>query len=269
MRRITWITSCRQMGCEVAQALLAGHLLDVPPDDVSMETLLDTVPDLFTLFEWGRTVPLDETMPHAVKTTYMPGEEVFEPYRAATGKIVYVARSPRAMIADAVHGRRAAPADRVPLAGRLFSDLDGIRRFGEGRGTWRQHAREWTSPDRARAHFPNLEDICVVRFEDLRDDPAGTLHQIVRFLDPDGRVDGDRIARAARNWTIEKVLGTRLTERRPGIRALRGTSSRPRLKTPGEARSAADFEQDIETAYRRCLQEDEEFAALVQTLGYK
>ena len=77
--------------------------------------------------------------------------------------------------------RRQATAEEVAkLAGQLAEDYighGGHPHFNQfGIGTWEEHVRSWTF---AGIDFPRL----VVKYEDLKADPAAGLTRICRFLD--------------------------------------------------------------------------------------
>jgi sulfotransferase family protein len=271
MHQLAWITSCRQSGGNSAHSLVAGYLLDRPPEKVTAEDALGVAPDLFMLFNWGRMVPLDESRPYAVKASCLPGDEILQPYRKATGKVVYIVRDPRTLIPNIIRTGRVEPAERADKAKELIASLGAVSSALAVRGTWEAHVREWTSPARARAHFPNLEDVCVVRFEDLNSDPAEALRRIIGFLGVTGPVEEDRIQRTLREWTPQKIRGTAVATPLPGISAFQEPPpARPRGPRPasGPAPTLADLGEDVEAAYRQRLREDTEFAELVQRFGY-
>lgn len=242
MRPLTWIASRPQSGSTPVLGLVAGYLLDAPPAEVSPEDLLAAAPDLVTLFSWGRTVPLDEARPSVVKTTFPPAAEVLDPYREATGRIVYVVRDPRDLIA------------------RLGA------RSGSASETWTSHVREWTVPERVARHFPNVDAVRAVRFEDANRDPVATLSEIVRFLGVADEVDGDRVRRAVENWTRETLRPTVLGEAPalPGIWAFRDLAP-PR---PAAPKGDPPSRRDVEAEYQRCVRDDEEFGTLARRFGY-
>jgi hypothetical protein len=212
-------------------------------------------------------VPLDEPRPYLARTYFLPSVEVVQQYRAITGKVVYVARNPRTLISDMVRGSRVKLEERAQRAKKVIASPDEMHRSDEGHGNWQLHAREWTSPERVRAHFPHLEDVFVMRYEDLEGDPGGALHQIIDFLGVPGEVDGDRIRRTLQNWTPEKVREAGLKEVPPGMRAFR--MPRPVLDVPEpDPSSLVDVEEELEAAYQERIFQDAEFAALVKQFGY-
>jgi hypothetical protein len=154
------------------------------------------------------------------------------------------------------------------MALKLIADLNAPHRPGKGHGTWPQHVREWTNPERNRVHFPNLEDVCVVRFEELKSDPASTLHKIIDFLAVPGGVDEARVQRAVRDWTPENVQNSSIAEEPPGIMAFREP-----VRPPGDANavepSLAELGEAVEAAYVQRLEGDPELAALITQFGYR
>lgn len=111
MHQLAWITSYPQSGCNLAWSLVTGYLVDTPPTEVTSDALLDVAPDLVTLLSAGRTVPLGDTRPYVVKTQLLPGVDIVRHCQEATGKIVYVVRDPRTLIATSV---RATPPRKDP-----------------------------------------------------------------------------------------------------------------------------------------------------------
>ena len=75
--------------------------------------------------------------------------------------------------------REATPAEIAKLAHQLAEDYiahGGHPRFRDfGIGSWEEHVRSWTFPGIA---FPRL----VVKYEDLKADPAAGLEKLCRFL---------------------------------------------------------------------------------------
>jgi hypothetical protein len=243
--------------------MLAAYLEDGPVrlDSAGFGALHESVPDLFDRFLQGRMIPLDDRRPLAVKTHLLPGAEVLRRYRDATGKILYLVRNPRDLIpsaerflhVDAVH--RRAFAEHF-IAGRGVESWRLV-----GYGTWPQHVREWTTPELVRRHFPRAE-VHVVRYEDMKADPAGVLGAMVSFLGFDESVDRARVERAVRNSSLDTL---RAAERR----------ERPREpgKNPffGQGRSdqpLSGYGEGVEEAYRILLDEDAEFSAVARQFGY-
>jgi hypothetical protein len=268
MSSLAWITSCRKSGCGLAHALVAGYLLDVPPSDTSPEALHDVAPDLSMLLSWGRIVPLEEPRPYLVRTELLPSVEVIQYYRAITGKVVYVARDPRGIMSDMMRRSRVKLEELQRRARQLLASPDEVMQQSDAaHAGWQLHAREWTVPERVRAHFPQLEGVCVIRHEDVVADPGAALEQLVNFLGVPGGVDSDRVRRTLENWTEAKVGASELIEMPPGINAFRTPPMRRDDSRP-EPSSVLDIEQALEEAYQERIREDAEFAALVKQFGY-
>ncbi|MFI6623073.1 sulfotransferase domain-containing protein [Streptomyces sp. NPDC050528] len=267
MPSLAWITSCQQSACGLARALVAGYLLDLPPGDATPEDLNDLAPELSVLFNWGRVVPLEEPRPHLVRTFLLPSAEVIQYYRSITGKVVYVARDPRGIMYAMTQGNRVRPEDRERRIKQLLGSPDeSLKQSDEAYANWQLHAREWTRPERVRAHFPQLEDVCVIRHEDLLTDPGAALGRIVDFLEVPGGVDGDRVLRAVENWTLTTVRASGIFEMPPGMREFR--TSQANDAPHFESSVAKDVEESLAAAYQERIREDAEFAALVEQFGY-
>jgi hypothetical protein len=268
MPSLAWITSCRQASCGLPRALVAGYLLDVPPADASPEALHDLAPELTTLFNWGRVVPLEEPRPSLVRTYLLPGTEVIQQYRAVTGRVVYVARDPRDILAELIRGSRAAPEIVQRRAEQTMAGPDEVdQQSDEANLNWQLHAREWTVPERVRAHFPHLQDICVLRHEDLVADPGAALRTILGFLEVPGGVDDERVRRTVEQWTLPNIVATDLFDLPPGMRAFRPAPPMRDGSRP-EPSALAEVGPALEAAYRERIRTDAEFAALVKQFGY-
>ncbi|MBE1489177.1 sulfotransferase domain-containing protein [Plantactinospora soyae] len=268
MASLAWITSCRQSACGLARALVAGYLLDSPPADTSPEALHDVAPELTTLFNWGRVVPLEEPRPYLVRTHLLPGTEVVQHYRAVTGKVVYVARDPRGIVAELIRGSRVGPEVVQQRVRQLIASPDEVvGDSDEANLNWQLHAREWTVPERVRAHFPDLDDVCVIRHEDMVRDPGATLGQILGFLEVPAGVDEERIRRTVQQWTLPNILATDLFDLPPGMRAFRAAPPLRDDRRP-EPSAVVDVEPALEAAFQERIRVDAEFAALVKQFGY-
>ena len=263
MHQLAWITSYPQSGCNLAWSLVTGYLVDAPPTEVTSDALLDVAPDLVTLLCAGRTVPLGDTRPYVVKTQLLPGADIMRHCQEATGKVVYVVRDPRTLISTNV-GAAPPRKDPAQIAHTVAARLAGTDRPAAGHGSWPQHVREWTSPERIRQYFPNVDGVHVVRFEDLDSDPTAGLHQLIDFLDIPGGTDPDRVRRAVQTWTADTIRDAVLEEGLPGVTAFRAD----RVRRPALPRSTADIGEAVEAAYRQLLSGDAELAGLVERFGY-
>jgi sulfotransferase family protein len=267
MPTLAWITSCRQSACGLARALVAGYLLDVPPENASLEALNDLTPELSVLLNCGRMVPLEEPRPYLVRTYHLPDVELVQHYRDVTGKVVYVARDPRGIMTEMLRGNWIRPQDRERRIAQLLAEPDeSVRQSEEAYANWQLHAREWTAPDRVREHFPKLEDVLVIRHEDLTAEPAAALARMAAFLEVPGGVDDDRVRRAVQHWTPALIRGSGILDMPPGAGEFR---SLPVPDAPQfESMAGTEVEEPLEAAYQERVRNDAEFAALAKQFGY-
>jgi hypothetical protein len=260
---LAWITSYPKSGNTWARVMLASYLHDdqVRLSQTGWGAMHEGVPDLVSMFVRGRMLPVADGRPLAVKTHFLPGSDVLVPYRTATRKVLYIVRNPRDVILSAERFMQVSPKHRTAFA-RHFIDNRGAAFWQSlGYGTWPQHVREWTSPERLGRHFPNAE-VCVVRYEDMRRDPAGALHEMIAFLGFDAEVDPERVERAVRNSTLDKLRQDEQSDQS------RKPDNNPFFGTGLTDQSLAGYGDDVEQAYRRLLIDDEEFASCAVQFGY-
>ncbi|GLZ14907.1 sulfotransferase [Actinomadura sp. NBRC 104425] len=260
---IAWVASYPKSGNTWARILLASYLRD---DEVrirvnEMGILDEAVTDLVDMFQQGRLLPLDHPRTLAVKTHFLPGAEVQRRYRSATGKVLYIIRNPRDVIYSNERFLHVGEKHRTAFARHFIEHrgVDAWRRVGFG--TWPQNVLEWTSPQRLHRHFPDA-DVCVIRYEDMKHDTAASLHKMIDFLGFDNHIDPDRVQRAVRNSTLD-----RLREQERGDRSRR-PGRNPFFGQGLSGQSLSGYGEDVEEAYLRLLREDEEFAGLAERYGY-
>jgi hypothetical protein len=216
------------------------------------------VADLGEMLNEGVSWSPHQAGPVTMKTHFLPGVEVHRPYREAAAKVLYIVRNPRDVIHSAEGHLQVSPKHRRAFARHFIAHrgFEGWRRLGWG--SWVENVSEWMSPER---HFPNA-DVCVVRYEDMKSDAAGSLSRIVRFLGFDDPVDDGRIERAVRNSKLDRL---REQEQR---------ASAPQQKQNlffGQGlsgQSLRDYGEDVEESYLRLLDEDSAFADLAKRWGY-
>jgi hypothetical protein len=135
---------------------------------------------------------------HKIGLPLLPGEgrliKTHEIYHPEYRKAVYLVRDPRDVALSEYAYQTAL--------GLVDFDLDrylqkfvtqGVNPFA----SWRAHVESWLSAPLGS------EQLLILRFEDLRKDPLGTVVQIAQFLDL--RPDESRIRRAIANNTLEKM----------------------------------------------------------------
>jgi hypothetical protein len=224
-------------------------------------SLDDAVTDLLTVLRKGKMLPLDHPHPVTVKTHFLPGAGIHRPYRSATTKVLYLVRNPRDVIPSAERMLHISPEHRTAYAKHFIAHrgLEPWQRMGYG--SWSQNLLEWTSPERVHRYFPDAE-VCVVRYEDMKQDTVGSLHKMVDFLGFDGEVDPDRVRRAVQNSALDKLRDAEQ----------RDESHHPKLNPffgrGLSGQSLSGYGEDVEEAYQSLLREDEEFASLADQYGY-
>jgi len=261
---IAWVASYPKSGNTWVRILLAGYLQDGPVS--GMDNLQKATPDFGATFRSGRMLPLDGSDPVIVKTHFLPSVEVIRPYREASTKVIYVVRNPRDVIHSADRFLDIADEHHADFA-RHFIAHRGVQDWEQvGWGSWPGHVAEWTFPELLGRHLPHAE-ICVVRYEDLRRDPAAELQRMLTFLEIDAG-DPERVERAVTNSALDKMREVERKDSSPGTQAF-VRNSRTSFFGPGlTGQSLADvFGDDVEAGYRRLLAEGE-FAAVAARYGY-
>jgi hypothetical protein len=264
---VSWIASYPKSGNTWTRVMLASYLLD--RQVASQEELERVSYDLQRLLVHGRLVPLEGPWPPVVKTHFLPRAEILRQYRDVTRKVVYLVRNPRDVIPSSARHLAIKP-EMTPEFAQRFIEGRGVPIWKEVNwGTWPESIREWTTPELVARHFPNVE-VRIWRYEDMREDTAGCLGQILDFLGLLDAADPDRVTRAVQNSSLERMRAAEAADRTRGMSALREL---PRNSFVGEGRRdqslAETLGQEVEDAYRRLLKEDEEFAALTRRFGYE
>jgi len=123
-----------------------------------------------------------------------------EAFRREYGRAIYLARDPRDVLLSEYAFQKAL--------GLTAADIDDyiddfVFRQVNANGSWRDHARSWLD---ASEENP---DIRIFRFEDLRRDPAGTLREMLSFLDVSS--DQTQILSAIRNNGVKEMRAKELT----------------------------------------------------------
>jgi sulfotransferase family protein len=261
---LAWLASYPKSGNTWARLLLASYLRDkqVELRMAELGRFDDAVPDLVSAWRTGSTLLADRSEPLAVKTHFLPGMSIHQPYREATTKVVYLLRNPRDVIPSAERMLQISPEHRAAYA-RHFVDHRGFVPWQRlGYGSWTENVLEWTSLERLQRHFPNA-DVLTLRYEDMKRDTAGSLYKMIDFLGFDHQIDPDRVQRAVRNSALDKM---REAERRDD--SVRDLRLQPFFGQGLSDQSLTGYGADIEDAYRRVLREDVEFGTLAGQYGY-
>lgn len=120
--------------------------------------------------------------------------QTHEPYRPEYHKAVYLVRDVRDVVLSEYSFQRGQGLYRKSLEDFVESFLLGRV---NGYGPWTDHVRSWLDSAPAQAGR-----VLVVKFEDLRRDPAVTLSNILLFLGAQARIS---VQQAIENNTVEKM----------------------------------------------------------------
>jgi hypothetical protein len=266
MRDIALVASYPRSGNSWTRVMLACYLTAGPIR--SRDTLDDLVPDLHQLLSGGSLLPPDDLRPAIVKTHFPPRAEVHQPYRPFARKILYLVRNPRDIVFSYMRLLHIEGGYRRQFAKDFIANRGGTN-IHKQLGIWPQHVRDWTSPDGIHECFPNVTGIQVIKYEDMRADPARQLRLILEFLDIDDKVEPDRLGIALENSSLEKMRAMEEVERRSGPNMYRDRPAPVRFIHQGlTGQSLASLGEDVEAAYQHLLRDDEEFSRCVKRFGY-
>lgn len=279
MSRITWIASYPRSGDTWTRFMLTSYLMNIALNH--QETVEELIPDFHDVVQAGRvrdlirmgtTMPSYDAIPLLVKTHYLPSTEIMRQCGPVTANALYIVRNPRDVLLSAARYGEITPSrdERSREWARNFIAKRGDVSWPGLTGSWSQNVHEWTSLPTLRQHLPGIR-LLVLRYEDMRSDPAGKLNEIIGFLNPDAAIDKDRVLAAAENSSMERMrelenkVFARHEARDPGF------SAKNHRRFVGQGlhnQSLAIFGEDIEAEYERVAAEDSEFAACVKQFGY-
>ena len=171
-----------------------------------------------------------------------------EPYRGAYQRAIYLIRDVRDVVVSWYRVTRLAPGPPEELD-RFVAKF--VSRRAKPYGAWQNHLHSWLDARRQGV------DILLVRFEDLREDPVGTLLRIAAFIGVD--TTRDRAAEVVRRNSALALRGRESAN----IEFLERTFGR---RVAGVTDGSSGLWRDILTA--RHLQELEPALRLNRELGY-
>jgi hypothetical protein len=252
--------------------MLAAYLANAPV--ASLDKLEGAIPDVINVLRNGKVLPPVNGRPPILKTHFLPSAEVMSLYRSQTGKVVYIVRNPRDVILSAARHMNVGTPRKGAFA-KEFVARRGLPMCQEKSwGTWPRNVGDWTSPETVREFFPGT-DLLVLRYEDMRADPAGKLREIIEFIGLGPAVEPDRLRRAVESSALERMRSIKgLSQRRKlkwssGIHAFRDRRENQFLGQGLTNQSLAFLGEGVETAYRQLLTEDEEFSLCAKRYGYE
>lgn len=245
------------------------------------ETIEDYIPDfheivgsdsLQSLVRMSTMLPSDGSMPLLVKTHYLPSAEVMRKCESVTSKAVYIVRNPRDVLLSAARFVGIVPSqdEKSRTWAKNFIANRGDPNWPDLTGTWPQNVHQWSSLKCVRQYFPDIQ-VLTVRYEDIRADTVGSLHQVLDFLDLGGPIDPDRVRSAVENSSIKNMRRLEEGNSRTVGAGEPGASGSPSLRFVRQGlnnQSLAVFGADVEAAYQELLAADEEFSACAKQFGY-
>jgi hypothetical protein len=253
--RIVWIASYPKSGNTWARFLLSNMLFDKVRGSADIEAMVPDVHrgrEVNTRYHIGGTIFL--------KTHWALADEM--PELARTAAAVYIVRHPLDVLRSHIDyagvagdaDKRAAFVDAYIAAGGAPAWLR--RRFG----SWLENVAAWTG---ARGRFPLL----VLRYEDLKADPAAGVRAVAAFFKCDlSEADVARIVDAS---SFERMRALEEAELAAGTEGFfgneRGNASDPdfRFMRAGTVGGWRELLTDAQLAAAR-----ERFGAAAETLGY-
>lgn len=269
MTSVAWIASYPKSGNTWLRFMLTSYLLNVPVR--SVRNVNAVIPIVDGIAGHRSVLAADRQDPLLVKTHQVPGAKAMEPYQPCASKAVYLVRNPRDILLSHIRHAGAQPdgAEARDLATEFIAH-QGMPLWREKFeiGSWPENVRDWTTPATVRRYFPGI-DVLTVRYEDMRADPEGTLHQILCFLDFGPPVIPQDVHRAVQHNSLENMRALEDKERSesPG-RPFSPFGSRGQFVGQGlHNQSLSGLGADVEAEFGR-LAQDPDFAACAQQFGY-
>jgi hypothetical protein len=263
MTSFAWLASYPKSGNTWTRVMLSSYTADASLG--SLEDIQTSVPNFHFLLHQGRMLHLDDNEPLVVKTHFLPGVEVQRPYADAAKKVVYLVRNPKDVIRSAMKQIGILPEHGGEFA-EAFIQSRGVPQWAKiNWGTWLTSVQEWSDQDNVRTYFPNAE-LLVLRYEDIREDPAARLTEIIDFLGFYGPADPERIQRAVEYSALENMRALEQAALQDTLEAKSG--ARPLVNSGLRNQSLSDLGEGLEELYAKTIEEDEEFSRLLERFGY-
>ena len=266
MAAVSWITSYPKSGNTWLRFMLVSYLSKEPVQTASRTGLNSLVPPVGGVGPGGSrpAEPGDGALLKdrlLLKTHALPDGSALDPFRSDTTKAIYIVRNPRDIILSLVRyvGMERGTEKARSLA-MSFIESEGLLSVNADKewGSWPQHALAWTTPATARQHFPNI-DVLPVRYEDMRADAAGNLTKILDFLEFGDPVVPDDVVRAVESSSLDRMREIEAEE----------TGGRGHFMGEGlHNQSLTSLGEDIEEAYAKLVEADNDFSRCVRKFGY-
>lgn len=267
---VNWIASYPKSGNTWLRFMLASYLTGTPVSSVRTKVLNQMIPAVGGMVRNG--IPEGHLDPLMVKTHSLPGTRAVAPFAEATRSAVYLVRNPRDVMLSILRHSGAKPGtEQARQFGLSFVAHRGLPQLTDEFewGSWPQSVRAWATPDKVRAHFPDI-DVLVVRYEDMRAEPTAALHKILDHVGA-GPVDPERLAAAVASTSMDSLRTLEQSGEGKISPDQRDGAFRAKGSFVGQGRhnqSLAHLGEDVEEAYQQLLATDEEFSACVREFGY-
>jgi hypothetical protein len=254
---MVWLASYPKSGNTWVRFLLANYFGGPVRHSAQVETL---IPDLEKIED---PTPLIRQPGRFLVKTHTLFD--LQRCREHTERAVYIVRHPKDVLLSNLNYRHLiSPPTSQPVDERYIRDfiaLGGDRHWlSLGFGSLRQHVESWLD----RFTHPGL----LVRYEDLKANPAAILGDILAFLGQPA--DPDRVAAAVAHSSFDQMRAMEIRERAaPGTYSVfagapLAGSARPRyfMNQGASRRSLAHIDPDLDREFDRA------FAPLLERLGY-
>ena len=229
---------------------LIGNLIH-PEEPVTFANLERRVPEIY--------FSPDRRLRALPRPRVLKSHEAFEPHYP---HILYVVRDPRDVAVSNYHHNQTA--GNIPSDCKIedFVPMFLAAKFEKKRGTWGDHVTSWLATRENRHGF------CLLRYEDLKGDPAAALSRIAGFLET---CNFDGIPRSERDFQRAIDLSSadhmRALEKTQGQAWVRSHISR-------ENRPYLAVREAITGGWRealppRCVEQIEaQYGTIMKKLGY-
>ena len=193
-----------------AGAPLIQGVSPIPIDDLGLNGEALLRPAMLLNYYCSRTPPVYMKTHFANLQT--PGLPPFIP-KEVTRKAVYIVRDPRDVFHSFASYFNFSPKmTATAMSGKDFTIGGQGKNSLQMVSSWSNHVASWTSEDRFPVH--------IVKYEDMMDDAAKELSEVLEFLEID--VDPERVGRAVKAVEISKL---QKAEEDEGFRENRATGS--------------------------------------------
>ena len=248
--KITWLSSFPKSGNTYLRFLLYNYVFGAIQHS---NELAKRIPDLHRLITNKQTLNVEKNRRMFVKTHYPISQS--HPYFEHTERYIYIIRNPLdTMLSNArFFGCGFDEPDKLKAFIKHYIQRTTTQRWiNLGYGTWPAHIGAWVG---AVSHYP----ACLIRYEDLRLEPAKTLKHVVRFLNL--QLDEDKIQLAVSNSSIDTLRKMEDNEGTSGIFTT-ATHDKRFVNEGNTGQKISDIDPSLQADF------DKRFGDLMNLYGY-